>query len=45
MPQTGLSHTREVPVVQVGQCLAFQHLIAPIANVLENEEPQHSDHT
>src|SRR5438270_2519282 len=35
------AHTGEVAVNQVGAHLALQHVIAPVANVLEDQQPQH----
>ena len=37
----GGAHTGEVAVHQIGPHLALQHRIAPVADVLENQEPQH----
>ena len=35
------AHAGEVPVHQIGAHLALQHLIAPVADVLEDQQPQH----
>jgi hypothetical protein len=37
----GAAHMSEVPVHQIGAHLALQHLVAPIPDVLENQQPQH----
>jgi hypothetical protein len=34
------AHTGEVPVHKIGPHLAFQRLIAPVANVLEDQQPE-----
>ena len=35
------AHVRELPVDQVGPHLALEHAVAPVAHVLEHQQPQH----
>lgn len=35
------AHTGEVAIHQIGAHFTFQHVIAPVANMLEDQQPQH----